>query len=284
MLFLLWLAVACGAPSTAAPPTTDESSTGPVGPGDASTGTAASTTALDDTSAGSDDAHEPVCGDAIVDVPEECDLGPRNGGGEYCRADCRANACGDGYLGPGETCDDGNASNVDACTNACVPAACGDGIVQPPEACDEGRYNSPDGVCQLDCTPAICGDGVVQSGAESCDGAALRGLDCAAFGYEGGELACTRDCTSFDTSFCHACPNGFIEAGEQCDGADLAGQTCATLLGPTFGGTLECDVVDCTFDTTSCCQDDGNACSDDLECCSGWCATPGVCQPVPDPV
>ncbi|MCK4454215.1 hypothetical protein KAU51_02615 [Candidatus Parcubacteria bacterium] len=45
------------------------------------------------------------------------------------------------------------------------------------------------------------------------------------------------------------CGNGIIEFSEQCDGADLGGQTCAG-LGYT-SGTLTCN-SDCTFNTSNC--------------------------------
>ena len=37
--------------------------------------------------------------------------------------------CGDGVLNTGETCDDGNTLNSDACLSTCTPAFCGDGFV-----------------------------------------------------------------------------------------------------------------------------------------------------------
>lgn len=47
-----------------------------------------------------------------------------------------------------------------------------------------------------------------------------------------------------------SCGNGDIDAGEQCDGANLQGFDCGSLgLG---GGTLACDPVMCTFDTSMC--------------------------------
>ena len=49
-----------------------------------------------------------------------------------------------------------------------------------------------------------------------------------------------------------ACGNGVRERGEACDGADLGGETCATLTsGFVQGGTLTC-APDCTFDTSDC--------------------------------
>jgi hypothetical protein len=49
-----------------------------------------------------------------------------------------------------------------------------------------------------------------------------------------------------------ACGDGVVDGDEQCDGADLAGETCTTLTaGFAQGGTLACK-ADCTFDTTDC--------------------------------
>jgi len=45
------------------------------------------------------------------------------------------------------------------------------------------------------------------------------------------------------------CGNGVIDAGEDCDGGDLGGQTCIGL--DYDGGTLSCQ-GDCTFDISAC--------------------------------
>jgi hypothetical protein len=48
------------------------------------------------------------------------------------------------------------------------------------------------------------------------------------------------------------CGNGVREGDEQCDGADLGGQTCASVTsGFVQGGTLAC-TADCKFDTSDC--------------------------------
>lgn len=55
------------------------------------------------------------------------------------------NDCGDGAVGPGEECDDGNDDNFDECSNLCLNPVCGDGIKAGPEACDDGNAVSGDG-------------------------------------------------------------------------------------------------------------------------------------------
>jgi cysteine-rich repeat protein len=84
-----------------------------------------------------------------------------------------------------------------------------------------------------------CGNGVTDP-AEECDGPG----SCA------GESVCVPPggadaCTCADT--CGTVPG--IQSGEECDGADLGGQTCEGLGFP--GGTLAC-AADCTLDTDRC--------------------------------
>jgi cysteine-rich repeat protein len=47
--------------------------------------------------------------------------------------------CGDGAIGAGEECDDGNCIDNDGCTNKCTDPVCGDGIVQTGEDCDDAQ-------------------------------------------------------------------------------------------------------------------------------------------------
>jgi cysteine-rich repeat protein len=91
-----------------------------------------------------------ICGDGILYTGvEACDDA---GQSATCDGDCTAPECGDGDPNPaaGEACDDGNASEVDACTTACEFPACGDGHVQPGEACDDGGLLNGDG-CDAGC-------------------------------------------------------------------------------------------------------------------------------------
>ena len=66
------------------------------------------------------------------------------------------------------------------------------------------------------------------------------------------------DTTESDTNADPLCGNGIIDPGEQCDGTNLAGFTCAS-LGFT-GGVLACDPNFCTYDTSACTNDMGNQC------------------------
>ena len=51
------------------------------------------------------------------------------------------------------------------------------------------------------------------------------------------------------------CGNGQIDMSEQCDGANLNGFTCEQL--GYGGGTLGCDPITCTYDTSNCTAGDG---------------------------
>ena len=114
---------------------------------------------------------EAICGDKVVDVPEQCDDGNQSET-DACTTVCKSNICGDGNLYTGvEECDDKNALNTDGCVG---------------------------------CKTAKCGDGFVQTTVESCDGGDLAGQSCASVkgaGYNGA-LACAGDCKGFDTKGC----------------------------------------------------------------------------------
>ena len=192
--------------STGAPTSTDAStSTG-------ATSEPASTTGDGETSAStSETTTSPVCGDAAVDVGEECDDGPANSDSGACTTSCKLAVCGDGLLGPGEGCDDGNTSDDDACSNACKPASCGDGVLQQGEACDDGNADETD-MCLANCAHASCGDGYVQAGIEPCDD---------------GDLDDTNACTTL----CRppACDDAIksgdesdVDCGGGCDPCDVA--------------------------------------------------------------
>lgn len=105
-----------------------------------------------------------------------------------------AGACGDGVLDVGEECDVGeDNSNLGACTLGCKHAVCGDGTLwEGVEECDFGPGNAKEyGGCALDCTwAARCGDGNLDPGFEECDLGELNGSD----GGVDGEAACTAGC------------------------------------------------------------------------------------------
>lgn len=221
----------------------------------------------------------PNCGDGVLDAyeeleeppydPEECDDG-NNVSGDGCSAGCvdedGAPTCGNGILETGEGCDDGNTVAGDACSATCQwEFVCGD------FNCDVANGETCR-LCPADCCPD-CGDTMIDIG-EQCDGNALGGLTCQDFCFDGGTLGCTAWC-DVDLSGCTGtgpvCGDGTIECGEQCEGSDLDGKTCASL--GYDGGTLGCD-ANCAFDYSSC-GDPFTSC-EQLLTASGGTATDGV--------
>ncbi len=100
---------------------------------------------------------------------------------------------------------------------------------------------------------SICGNTFVESG-EDCEGVVLLGDSCATEGFSGGTLGCYAPGTAnecmFDTTGCFFCGDGNIDVpSEQCEGADLGGQDCAS-IGLT-AGTLTCTGA-CQYDVSGC--------------------------------
>ena len=256
--------------TTGAPETTSISTTAAGDESDSSGGE----TGGDGESAGSSGGELPLpaCGDGFVDPGEECDEGPANGAGSFCRLDCVVNTCPDGYVGPGETCDDGNFDDADECTSACGPATCGDGVVQQgnSEACDEGPANALDGACLPSCQLATCGDGNIHAGVEVCDGVDVQDHTCQDFGLTGGAVACAPGCTTLDLDGCFACGDGNVDPGEDCDSHNLQGASCSSIDDDFGGGEITC-TEQCTYDTAECCIATGSPCTNNWDCCSGYC-------------
>ncbi len=129
-----------------------------------------------------------VCGNAIVEYPEECDDG-NNNSDDGCLSDCTkkdtsnsattstgSNTCGNGKVDQGEDCDDGNDSDTDSCKNNCTsnaPKTCGNGNLDIGEECDDGN-NIPDDGCSNLCQDPYCGDGIIQVN-EDCDDGSKNG-------------------------------------------------------------------------------------------------------------
>ncbi len=148
----------------------------------------------------------------------------------------------------------------------------------------DGQFDCADSDCFSDpmCGHSQCGNHTIDTG-EDCEGDDLGGKTCVSQGYMGGALACKTckldlsgctnqavenctngadddhdgkiDCADGDCAnhpHCR-CGNNMIDMGvdgeEECDGANLAGQTCETFGFP--GGTLACK-PDCTFDKSQC--------------------------------
>ncbi|HEY3446019.1 MAG TPA: hypothetical protein VGK67_06610 [Myxococcales bacterium] len=188
---------------------------------------------------------------AIVSTPSTWTC-PSSFYGDGTDCDCGCGAldpdCADATVGSCNWCDDEGSCNTAACP----------GTINPTD-------NST-------CTVvATCGNGTLDAG-EDCDGANLNSKTCLTQGFlGGGTLSCGSNC-KFVTTACLAAPtcgNGAIDAGEQCDGANLNGKTCLS-QGFTGGGSLSCSAT-CQFVTTACVAAPtcGNGAIDSGEQCDG---------------
>ncbi len=198
----------------------------------------------------------PVCGDGSKNqATEQCD------GADLAQATCKSllsNASAVGTV----SCTTACAYDTSACS---VPASCGDQKKAANEQCDGSDFGGATcesvlGVghggtlgCGADCklltancvVVPTCGDSAKNQPTEQCDGADHGGATCASVVGQGsaGTLTCNANCT-LNASACSAsafCGNGKVDPGESCDGVDLGGKTCATVLGdPKATGSLSC--------------------------------------------
>jgi len=202
--------------------------------------------------------NKTVCGNGVLENGELCDLDQFgdttcaslgfDAGVLTCSATCEpvttgCRACGNGRLDPGEACDGtmgnlycqaaGYVLGMTSCTAECsldtsgceLPVTCGNGVLDPGEACD----------------------------ATSGDGGMPPEVTCEAAGLLPGVVVCDENCQP-DFIGCSqppgTCGNGVLDGGEQCEGQELGGKTCADRF--FFGGgTLRC-YPGCTFDTSAC--------------------------------
>lgn len=209
-----------------------------------------------------------ACNDGTLDAGEDCDgsdvgmatcatvlMDPNMGGLLGCGADCKLDTsnctpnpvCGDGKRNSAaEDCDGTDLGGQGCKTVLADTHAVGD------LACDPTTCKFDLGGCSV---PPYCGNGV-KDAADACDGTDFGGATCASLlgdGY-GGNLACGADCT-IDQSDCHVlpvCGDGVLnQTTERCDGADVAGLSCAQVVGFGSTGTLGCQ-ANCQFDVTQC--------------------------------
>lgn len=212
--------------------------------------------------------YEPVCGNGILDIEEECDEGEANADDlpNACRTDCLQPFCGDGVWDDlfGEACDQGewNADDErDRCRTNCMLPLCGDGVLDSGEQCDDGNMVDNDG-CSGEClVPEIwCGNGVIESG-EQCDDGNIS------FG-DGCSPVCTME-SDIALLVQETCGDGVVDFGEQCDDGNVrSGDGCSSLCQDEV---LVIDFVHCgngVLEPGEQC-DDGNA--SDIDGCDRLC-------------
>ena len=93
-----------------------------------STASSSSSSGASGSTVGVSDSDASACGDGVVSGDEACDDGDANGSYGACADDCGGPGprCGDGVLqaDEGEACDDGDAIDNNACSNACQDVPC----------------------------------------------------------------------------------------------------------------------------------------------------------------
>ncbi len=210
----------------------------------------------------------PICGNGVIEFPEECDDGNLVSG-DGCNNLCEDEFCGDGITQPGlgEQCDDGNVANGDGCDEFCQTELpeCGDGNLDFGEACDDGNIIACDG-CSAACQLESCGDGQLCNPPEECeDGNIINGDGCSstcttescgdnfldANGADnapgGGDDEACDDGNNAPNDGCGAtcqfeCGDGIINPGEECNepaltcpGSEIC-NTATCLCSPPGGG------------------------------------------------
>lgn len=119
--------------------------------------------------------RELVCGDGVVNVGESCD-DANTDDTDACLTTCDFARCGDGVVWANrELCDPGPtpADAGGVCNTNCTVPSCGNAVLEPPERCDDGNFVDLDD-CTNRCAVPVCGDGV-RAGQEACDLGAANG-------------------------------------------------------------------------------------------------------------
>lgn len=226
----------------------------------------------------------PVCGNAVVEAGEVCDGSNFNGatcasingagwtGSLSCTGSCQTIGSG-GCSPPAPICGDGIKNGTDSCDGADLGGAncssvMGAGYTGTLSCTGGCIFNT------TSCNPPgpVCGNGAKEVG-EGCDGSDYGGATCASVlgaGYT-GSLSC--NACSINSNACVppvTCGNGNKEGGEQCDGSDIGGATCASVVGAGYTGTITCN-AGCTYNSGACSPPVtcGNGSKDGSEECDG---------------
>ena len=198
-----------------------------------------------------------------------------------CADDITQELCGNGIIDAGENCD-GLDLNGQTCSTV-NSALMGTGL-----KCNATCQFDTSG-CQQYVAPDSCGNGTVETG-EECDGLNLNGATCNSVRPGTvGMLKCNN--CRFDASLCTAgspggtsiCGNLYAEDGEECDGNDFKGKTCATEK-PGTTGNLVCN--ECKIDASSCIAGATPTCGNNIieagEACDGTDLDGETCATIDD--
>ncbi len=191
--------------------------------------------------------------------------------------------CGDGVVGAGEQCDDGNRFAGDCCSGFCSFEAAGSACAEDANACT-GDVCDGSGTCVHPPHSEPCDDGLYCTVGDRCEAGACNGVprDCST--YDGACHVGTCD-ESADTCFAQARPEG-----TSCDDEDACTTVDLCVAGECVGGVPRscpasgpCREVGSCDPATGACSDpvaaDGVACDDGDACTVAECRS-GTCLPV----
>jgi hypothetical protein len=197
-----------------------------------------------------------------------------------CMVWTETTACESGYI-----CSDGSC-NLDS--------NCGNGEIDGAEVCDGSALGSENcetqgfGPGTLSCNETCDGFNTTQCGAgelcgnntidenEICDGNNMGTATCTTEGFYGGNLSCTTNCGSYDTSACTgSCGDGEINNNEACDGVNFGSASCDDF--GTYGGNLTC-TDQCTIDSSACTGSCGDNIVNGTEACDSLHLNNAVCE------
>lgn len=229
-----------------------------------------------------------VCGDGIVQKPEECEPGQA----------AQVVACTDATGRKGSALQGCSTSCTLTAPGACQIGRCGDGKIDASETCDDGSQNGSYGFCNATCTAfgARCGDGTRQA-VEICDCGERNGQYAKNGILQSANAVCRADgasapSCSFDCQVAGPrCGDGFVNGDEECDGGfqeatgfcSISQAPCSTQndCGATGGQCTVCATPEQKM-RRSCIgndvtkaepKEDGQACR-----YGGWrCTAPGSC-------
>jgi hypothetical protein len=160
------------------------------------------------------------------------------------------NSCGDGVLGPGETCDPPRGPSTSGgllCGATCQVPACGNGVIDPGETCDPPNRSTCDDSCES--IPIVCGNDIVQPG-ETCD------------------FPSTRACVNCALTTCGTCWSIYGGGATVCSGLDLPDTVaCNQLVGCALNNPASCGTIG--YGATACyCGTDGTCSAGALGPCA----------------
>jgi hypothetical protein len=123
-------------------------------------------------------------------------------------------------------------------------------------------------------TASDSGNDATTAASGSADTTSTTSLDSTGVTGTASDTTATSDPTTSGTSGGGPqCGNGIIEGSEECDGTALGGESCQSVMGPSFShGALACN-GDCTINAAACCVPDGGSCETVADCCQATACT-----------